>query len=293
VMGVAAVLEEKGHVVPPFEVAIATDVPLGGGVSSSAALEVASVAFFSALLDITIAPLDRALYAQACEHRYVGLPCGIMDQLISSMARPSTALLIDCRAVETGGGIDPVPLDDPNTCIVVTNSCVKHELTGSEYTVRKESCGKVAETMGVPALRDADMAGLEKVREKLGDTDFARARHVITENARTLTAAEALKERDYDAFGKLMVESHNSLRDDYEVSVPEIDFLVETAMAVKGVYGSRITGGGFGGCTVTICKADAVDALMAMLDSSFQAKFNVKPDCFVTVAGDGARVEKL
>lgn len=243
--------------VPGFDVVIVSSVPAGGGLSSSAALEVATYTFLEALTGKKTERLvDKAAACQKSEHQYAGTPCGIMDQFVSVMGHQGHALLIDCRTLES----ELIPLDDPNVVILITNSNVKHELTGSEYGLRRKQCEEAARLLGKKSLRDAiepDLAILEKkgVDKKL----IARARHVVTEIKRTEEGAKALQQNNYIRFGKLMVESHISLRDDYEVSCPELDTIVDAAIEVEGVFGSRMTGGGFGGCAVTLLKKEAVD----------------------------------
>ncbi|KAG9350353.1 hypothetical protein JZ751_026707 [Albula glossodonta] len=198
---------------------------------------------------------DKVAKAEACqkaEHTHAGVPCGIMDQFVSVLGMEGHALLIDCRSLEA----TLVPLADPSLVILITNSNVRHSLTGSEYPSRRRQCEEAAAILGKTSLREASLKDLEG---RLESVTFRRARHVIEEIKRTAEAAEALKRGDYREFGRLMVESHNSLRDYYEVSCSELDELVSAAMEVDGVYGSRMTGGGFGGCTVTLLEADAVD----------------------------------
>uniref|UniRef100_A0A674HUR3 Galactokinase n=1 Tax=Taeniopygia guttata TaxID=59729 RepID=A0A674HUR3_TAEGU len=245
----------RGGPVPGFSAVMASDIPLGGGLSSSAALEVATYTFLQQLCPDDGDLVAKALACQKAEHTFAGMPCGIMDQFISVMGREGHALLIDCRSLETV----LVPLSDASLAVLITNSNVRHTLTGSEYPARRRQCEEAAAALGKASLRDATLAELEEARSRLGDEVFRRARHVIGEIARTAQAAQALQHRDYRTFGRLMVESHNSLRDDYEVSCPELDELVAAALEVDGVYGSRMTGGGFGGCTVTLLEAGAAD----------------------------------
>ncbi|NXL75166.1 GALK1 Galactokinase, partial [Leptocoma aspasia] len=245
----------RGGPVPGFSAVMASDIPLGGGLSSSAALEVATYTFLQQLCPDDGDLVAKALACQKAEHVFAGMPCGIMDQFISVMGKEGHALLIDCRSLETV----LVPLTDASLAVLITNSNVRHTLTGSEYPTRRRQCEEAAAALGKASLRDATLAELEEARSRLGDEVFRRARHVIGEIARTAQAAEALQHRDYGTFGRLMVESHNSLRDDYEVSCPELDELVAAALEVDGVYGSRMTGGGFGGCTVTLLEAGAAE----------------------------------
>ncbi|NWU04443.1 GALK1 Galactokinase, partial [Urocynchramus pylzowi] len=271
--------------VPGFSAVMASDIPLGGGLSSSAALEVATYTFLQQLCPDDGDLVAKALACQKAEHTFAGMPCGIMDQFISVMGQEGHALLIDCRSLETV----PVPLSDASLAVLITNSNVRHTLTGSEYPTRRRQCEEAAAALGKASLRDATLAELEEARSRLGDEVFRRARHVIGEIARTAQAAEALQHRDYRTFGRLMVESHNSLRDDYEVSCPELDELVAAALEVDGVYGSRMTGGGFGGCTVTLLEAGAADKAQQHI----QEKYSGTATFYLTKPSGGAKALPL
>ena len=289
--GVIAQFTKNGHTVPGFDAVLTSNVPLGGGLSSSAAIEVCTATLIEHFLGIELDPKRKALWAQAAEHEYAGVPCGIMDQFISALGEKDHALLIDCRSQET----QLFPLTDPNIAVLITNSNVKHELTGGEYAERRSQCEAAAKAIAdhvnpkVTHLRDATMADLDQVKNTIDPLAYKRGRHVIGEDERTTLAGKALQEADYTTFGKLMVESHNSLRDDFEVSVPEIDTLVELALEVDGVYGSRITGGGFGGCTVTLVKADAAQAAIDHITAGYTAKHGLEAACFTTRPAAGAR----
>lgn len=272
--------------IPAFDAVIATSVPLGGGLSSSASLEVATYTFLEQLTGKEQKDLKvKALACQKAEHNFANMPCGIMDQFISVMGKRGNALLLDCRSMEA----TLVPMTNPDLAVLVTNSNVRHELTGSEYPTRRKQCETAAKTLGKPSLREVTMAELEANKGKLEDVEFCRARHVVGEIQRTTEAAAALEKENYEKFGKLMVESHNSLRDDYEVSCEELDLLVKLAMEVDGVYGSRMTGGGFGGCTVTLVKRSSVDNLIKHIQEGYENKAT----CVVTSPADGARVLSL
>ncbi|XP_055332639.1 galactokinase-like isoform X2 [Paramacrobiotus metropolitanus] len=281
VKGVLANFSESAKL-PSFDAVIVSSVPLGGGLSSSASLEVATYMFLSALTET--GNIDHKKAAAACqkaEHDFANMPCGIMDQMIACLAKEGHALLLDCRSLET----DYIPLDDPESVILITNSNVRHTLSGSEYPERRQCCEKAARILGVPSLREVTLATLEANKSKLDSTTYHRARHVVTETERTREAADALKSRDYQLFGRLMNESHASLRNDYEVSCVELDQLVDAAQSVPGVFGSRMTGGGFGGCTVTLVKRAAVpNAIKAMKDG-----FTGTPSFYVCQASTGCR----
>ncbi|XP_075026106.1 galactokinase isoform X2 [Calonectris borealis] len=227
----------------------------------------------------------KALACQKAEHTFAGMPCGIMDQFISVLGKEGHALLIDCRSLET----ILVPLTDASLAVLITNSNVRHTLTGSEYPTRRRQCEEAVAALGKTSLRDATMAELEAARSRLGEEVYRRARHVIGEIARTAQAAQALQDRDYRTFGRLMVESHNSLRDDYEVSCPELDELVAAALEVDGVYGSRMTGGGFGGCTVTLLEAGAAERAQHHI----QEKYSGGATFYLTKPSGGAKVLPL
>jgi galactokinase len=289
VEGVARVLSARGSTLVGADLLIASDVPVGAGLSSSAALE---VAVGVALLSLANAELDRvglACAAQAAEHEYVGTRCGIMDQYIAALGQAAHALLIDCRSLDA----TPVSADLGDAALLVCDSRVKHELSSSEYNVRHAECERGVEIIArdlpdVRALRDVTAETLERYRETFPPTVYRRCRHVVSENARTLRAADALRDRDLALLGRLMSESHISLRDDYEVSCPELDSLVKLALDQPGVYGSRLTGAGFGGCTLTLLDASAVPDVTTALTAGLDQQFDRIPRIFPTVAGPGA-----
>nr|CAB3248187.1 galactokinase-like [Phallusia mammillata] len=272
----------KGAAIPGFKAVIVSSVPLGGGLSSSASIEVALHTFLESItgeksIDLKV----KALSCQEAEHKFPGMPCGIMDQFISVMGNKGYALLIDCRSMES----TLVPVNDPNVTVLIANSNVRHELTGTEYPSRRKQCFEAASILSVKTLREATLKSLEGLTSQMDQVVYKRARHVISEIDRTTKGAEALKMGDYNTFGKLMVLSHNSLRDDYEVSCKELDELVELALQCDGVYGSRMTGGGFGGCTVTLLQADQIQNVV----SHIQAKYQGKATFYVASPSDGAR----
>lgn len=282
---VKGVIQHYRAPVPGFRAVIASSVPLGGGLSSSASLEVAFYTFLQQLKPDDGDKISKAVACQQAEHTHAGVPCGIMDQFVSVLGREGHALLIDCRSLEA----TPVPLADPSLVILITNSNVKHSLTGSEYPTRRRQCEEAASILGKDSLRDATMKDLDEARGRLDDVTYRRARHVIEEIERTIQAAEALKRGGYKEFGRLMVESHNSLRDLYEVSCRELDELVSAAMEVEGVFGSRMTGGGFGGCTVTLLQAHAIDRTILHI----QERYSGTPSFYVTTPSDGAQALTL
>lgn len=290
--GVVAGFLRRGIDVPGFDAVIDSTVPLGGGLSSSAALEVATATLLEALIGQTLPPIDKALLAQQAEHEFAGVPCGIMDQFISTMAQPDAALLIDCRSHQTR----TVPLTDPQVSVLIINTNVRHELSGGEYAQRRRQCESAARTLGVTALRDANLEQLETARTRLDDVTYRRARHVIGENRRTLDAAAAMAAGDWNAAGQRMFASHASLRDDFEVSCPELDLLVELAAGIGadgGVYGSRMTGGGFGGCTVSLVRTAAVERIRDDIAAAYRRRTGLDPAAFVSRPAGGAAVIAL
>lgn len=293
VRGVASELKKAGIPLIGMDVQLSNTLPVGGGLSSSAAIEVGTALCFLALAGLEMDVARLALLCQQAEHNFADVPCGIMDQMIVSSARQGHATLYDCRQ----GTRVYVPLNSQELRVVIVNTMVKHELTGSEYADRRNQC-----QMGVAhfaranpkikALRDVSLAQLESAKGELSDLIYRRCRHVVSENLRTTEAATALSNHQYERTGALMVQSHNSLRDDYEVSVPELDYLVEQAMQIKGVYGARMTGGGFGGCIVALVQPRSVDELTNRLEQKYQDRFGIQPTAFVTTATAGAsRVE--
>ena len=274
-----------------FDMAIASDVPIGSGLSSSAALEVSVSVFLEQILNVAFSPEDRALLCQAAEHNFPRMPCGVMDQFISSCAVKGSLLLIDCRANKG----ELVPMDDPSVSIIVCNSNKKHQLTGSEYPDRVKQCKEAVALLQtrypeVRALRDATVEQVEALKEAMGDVVYRRALHVVSECQRCLECKEALEKRDYEKVGQLLNQSHASLRDNFEVSTPEIDILVEIALEQEGVYGARITGGGFGGCVVCFVKSEKAEAVMKTMEEEYKKKTGIQCDAFITKPEQGARV---
>ncbi|CAH1990934.1 unnamed protein product [Acanthoscelides obtectus] len=253
---------------PAFQAVVNSTVPTGGGLSSSAAIEVATYMFLDTIAGPNnLTDTEKALACQKAEHEYPGMPCGIMDQFISMMGCSGHALLIDCRDLSS----TPIPFSDPSIAVLIINSNVKHELTGSEYPTRRKQCEEAAKLLGLKSLRGAKVEDVDKLISMRADPEIVkRARHVIGEIRRTAESAELLKKANYKKFGELMVQSHNSLRDDYNVSCKELNSLVELAMEVEGVLGSRMTGGGFGGCTVTLVQEDAASKVIENVKAKYQ-----------------------
>jgi galactokinase len=287
IRGVLVGFQRLGCQLPGLEVAMASTVPLGGGLSSSAALEVASATLLEAVTGRRLEPVAKALLCQQAEHEYAGMPCGIMDQFISVMGQPNHLLLLDCRSRTT----DLVPLTNPELAVLIVNTNIRHELTGGGYAQRRAQCEQAARGLGLPSLREASPARLDAARSTLDPVVFRRARHVVGEIERTVLAAQAIRQADWPQLGRLMYASHASLRDDYEVSCPELDILVEIAQAIGqagGVVGSRMTGGGFGGCTVSLVQAGRLAEIAGRIRAEYQRRTGLEPSLFVTRPASGA-----
>jgi galactokinase len=288
VRGVAVALEKSGHGLSGADIAVSSTLPLGSGLSASAALEVC-VGY--GLLSVCGAKIDRLELAKTCqraENEFVGMRCGIMDQFISCHGVEGCALLLDCRSLQAR----PIPID-PSVRIVISNTMIHHKLAGSEFNLRRQDCEEAvallsARLKGVAALRDVGSAQLERNADLLPDRIARRARHVIAENERVVAAAAALDARDFDACGHLMNESHESLRNDYEVSCPELDLMAELARRLPGVHGSRMTGGGFGGCTVSLVDASQAERFMESVGAGYERATGLTPMIFSCLPGPGA-----
>lgn len=290
VEGIAQALMRRGARLSGADLIIESDVPTGAGLSSSAALEVSTGMALLAVSGVTLDPKELALAGQEAEHTYVGTKCGIMDQLTSACGRKGHALLIDCRSLET----TPIPLDTSETVIVVCDTHVKHQLASSAYNERRADCERGVEILrqvlpGIRALRDVSLEDLLKYEQRLPETVRRRCRHVVTENARTLAAAAALSAGRMEELGRLMAGSHESLRDDYEVSCAELDALVEIASGLEGVVGARMTGGGFGGCTVNLVRRRALDNFREVASREYHRRFGINLSVYVVEASCGAR----
>jgi len=274
-----------------LDVLLNSTVPLGGGLSSSAALEVSTATLIETVTGKKIDPVEKALLCQQAEHQFAGVPCGIMDQFISVMGRTNHLLLLDCRSRKT----ELVPMSDAAVSLLIINTNVRHELTGGGYAQRRWQCETAAKILGVPALRDATPEMLERAKDKMDEIVFRRARHVIGENERTVHAAEGVRAAHWPAVGQLMYASHASLRDDYEVSCVELDAVVEIAEAIAfkgGIYGCRMTGGGFGGCAVALVKTEFVETISQQVAADYKKKTKIEATIFVSRPAAGATVIK-
>lgn len=290
VRGVVKFIQER---YPDFQqganLVISGNVPLSSGLSSSAALEVAVGKFCQQLGDLPLSHTDIALNGQKAENQFVGANCGNMDQLISALGQENHLLMIDCRSLETTP--TPVPQD---VAVIIVNSNVPHDLVTGEYNTRRQQCEEAAKFFGVKALRDVSVEQFQKREAELtalSPLAAKRARHVVTENQRVLDAVEALKNNDLTCLGKLMEASHDSMRDDFEITVPQIDYLVELAQLVIGKNGgARMTGGGFGGCIVALAPHDKVDAVRKIIADNYEKTTGLKETFYVCTASQGVRV---
>lgn len=286
--GVAWALEDDGRPTRGWEGVAAGDVPLGAGLSSSAALELAAARTFAAVSGVVWQPVAMARIAQRAENAWVGVNCGIMDQLISAAGAAGHALLIDCRSLET-----KLVLVPDSVAVVVLDTGTRRGLVDSAYNERRAQCEAAARFFGVRALRDVDVATFTAREAELDAITRKRARHVITENARTLEAARLLACGEVAGVGALMDESHASLRDDFEVSRTELDTMVELARRDDACLGARMTGAGFGGCAVALVRREGADALARGVSRAYTEAVGLKPSVYVCAASPGASVESL
>jgi galactokinase len=283
IAGVAWALRSSGHPVPNLDLVVDSDVPAGAGLSSSAAIECAAACAFVDLLDLTLAPTELARICQQAENDYVGAPTGVMDQMASMHGRAGHAAFLDTRSLS----VEHVPFDlaARGLVLLVVDTRAPHRHVDGEYASRRRDCEEAARSLGVPALRDATLRDLEGLPAAL----VPRARHVVTENARVLDVVALLRSgTDTREIGPLLTASHISLRDDFEVTVPEVDVAVDVLLAA-GAYGARITGGGFGGCVIGLVGSDDVDAAVTGVEAAYDKNGFAPPSAFAAVASDGAR----
>lgn len=286
IFGVCREIQKRGGVIGGFDTVFAGDVPLGAGMSSSAALESTFAFALNDLYNLGIEKFELARIGQSTEHNYCGVNCGIMDQFASVHGKAGHLMRLDCRSME----FSYFPFDPTKHGyrLVLVNSCVKHELVGSPYNDRRKSCERVAAVLGQEFLRGATMEQLEAVKDKISEEDYMRARYVIGEEQRVLDVCDALEKGDYQTVGERMYQTHWGMSRDYEVSCEELDFLATVAEQC-GVTGSRIMGGGFGGCTINLVKEELCDNFIATVTEQFEAKYGHKPEIYPVVISDGAR----
>jgi galactokinase len=288
VRGVALEFVRERQAIAGANLLIHGDVPMGAGLSSSASVEVATALALTSVSNEQLGRVDLALACQRAENEFVGARCGIMDQFVSANARAGHALLLDCRSLR----FDLVPLPAGIT-IVICNTMVKHQLSGGEYNERRAQCEEGVRVLqgtlsNIRALRDVSSAQLEQHKDELQPVIYRRCRHVVTENERVLRAAEAFRAGNLEEIGSYMAESHRSLRHDYEVSCPELDTMVEIANQQPGLVGARMTGGGFGGCTVNLVRDDAVEQFRRSVAREYTERMGITPEIYTTPAADGA-----
>jgi len=289
--GVAKVLQENEHSLCGLDAVITGNIPQGAGLSSSAAIEVAMGMTFERLGGLTIDPAEMSLLCQKAENQFVGVKCGIMDQFISRMGKKDHALLLDCRSLD----FELIPLYLDTVKIVVCNTGVKRGLVDSEYNARREECERGVKILekflpGIKALRDVDLDDIHKYSSHIQEVTEKRCKYVVMENDRVMESVQAIAEKDLIKFGVLMNQSHIGLRDEYEVSCPELDAMVEIAWDIDGVIGSRMTGAGFGGCTVSLVIEDAVDELVSRINEEYPKRTGLTPEIYVFSPEDGAGV---
>ncbi|QIJ82973.1 galactokinase [Vibrio coralliilyticus OCN008] len=284
IRGVVKFLLQRGYDIQGADLAVSGNVPQGAGLSSSAALEVVIGQTFKVLYNLEMTQAEVALNGQQAENEFVGCNCGIMDQMISAEAMENRAMLLDCRSLET----QPVSMPE-DVAVMIINSNKQRGLVGSEYNTRREQCEAAAQRFGVKALRDVTIEQFNAQSEMLDDVVAKRARHVITENDRTLEAADALRANDLKRMGELMAQSHASMRDDFEITVFEVDTLVEIVKSVIGEQGGvRMTGGGFGGCIVALVPPALVDKVTEAVENQYHATTGLKESIYVCQAKSGA-----
>jgi galactokinase len=275
--------------VPGFDAVIVSSVPTGGGLSSSAALELATATLVEGLVDTALDTKEKALHCQKAEHDFAKVPCGIMDQFASAFGKKDHLVLIDCRSEEP----ELVPFSNPDLSILVSNTMVSHDLTDGGYAARRKDTEDGLAIIGKESWRDATPEDVEANKDEMGERIYRRSRHVVGEIARTIEAAKCLRNDDFASVGPLMAASHNSLRDDFEVSCEELDILVEIANEIGfegGVLGARMTGAGFGGSTVTLCRTGQVREIAATLADDYHQRTGITPQIFASRPARGAHL---
>jgi galactokinase len=289
--GVIRGFQDRGHHIPGFDAYILSSVPGGAGLSSSAALECATATFLEGLLDTRLDTREKALLCQKAEHDFAHVPCGIMDQFASAFGKPNRLVLIDCRSGEP----ELVPFENPDLTVLISNTMVHHELSDGGYAARRKHTEDGLAILGKKSWRDVTAADVQGHWSQLGDPVNRRSRHVVGEIARTVDAAAALARNDFEALGPLMAASHDSLRDDFEVSCKELDIMVEIARRIDrkgGVIGARMTGGGFGGSTVTLCESAKATDIAATLAAEYEKATGIQPQIFASRPSQGAHLVK-
>jgi galactokinase len=289
IRGVISGFQDRGHHIPGFDACIISSVPGGAGLSSSAALELATATFLEGLLDTRIDTREKALLCQKAEHDFARVPCGIMDQFASAFGKTNRLVLIDCRSGEP----ELVPFENPDLTVLIANTMVRHELNDGGYAARRKNTEDALAILGRESWRDVSAADIQANWDKLGEPINRRARHVVGEISRTIAAAAALARNDFETLGPLMAASHDSLRDDFEVSCNELDTMVEIARRIGrngGVIGARMTGGGFGGSTVTLCESRKAAEIADTMAAEYAKATGITPQIFASRPSQGAHL---
>lgn len=294
-MGVMDEIKKAGYPLQGANLIFISNIPKGAGLSSSAALEVVTALTMAKLNSLKIKPVEMARLCQRAENNFVGVACGIMDQYVSCLGQKNYALFIDCRSND----YEPVPFKDPDYQVLICNSKIQRGLANSKYNIRREECKIATEFFKhklkreILALRDITIDEFKKYQAQLPEIIARRARHVISENYRVQAGVKALREGNFSTFGQLMIESHQSLKDDYEVSCVELDLLVDLALKQEGVLGARMTGAGFGGCTVNLLRREYIDAFEKTIKQGYKKITGINPDIYLTLPTEGAKVLEL
>jgi len=294
ILGVTYHIQKRGATIKAVDVVVDGDVPVGAGMSSSAALCSAYGFALNELFQLGLSKMDLAFIGQKTEHTFVGAKVGIMDQFASLHGKAGNLMKLDCRSLE----FEYIPFNFPGYKIVLVNSMVKHTIAATQYNLRRKQCEEGVSIMKqfiqgqVKSLRDVPLNELESHRKDLGEELYMRCRYVATENMRLQDGCELLKNGDLEGFGKLMYQTHEGLSKQYMVSCPELDFLVEESKKIPGVVGARMMGGGFGGCSINIVRNDAIDSFISEMKKSYEEKFSKNPEVYITQIEDGAKIIK-
>jgi galactokinase len=287
--GVIRGFQDRSYHVPGFDAYILSSVPGGAGLSSSAALECATATFLEGLLDTRLQTREKALLCQKAEHDFAHVPCGIMDQFASAFGKPNRLVLIDCQS----GDPELIPFENPDLTVLIANTMVHHELSDGGYASRRKHTEDGLAIIGKASWRDVTAADVQANWDQLGDPINRRSRHVVGEISRTIDAAAALAKNDFETLGPLMAASHDSLRDDFEVSCKELDIMVDIARKIGrqgGVIGARMTGGGFGGSTVTLCESRKASEIAETLAAEYEKATGIPPQIFASRPSQGAHL---
>lgn len=289
IWGVIHAFKKRGFIIPPFNAVIQSDVPVGAGLSSSAALEVVFAKAFNVLFQFGLSDIELTWIAKEAENNFVGLQCGIMDMFASVHAKKDCAIKLDCRSLE----FEYVPMNLASNKILLIDTCLKHELASSEYNQRRFECESAVSKMKqngmkIYSLRDVVIEQVYEMKSSLSDDEFKRARYVVEENNRLHQFVDAIAKCNWSVAGELLYASHDGLKQDYEVSCPELDFLVENIKRLSGVWGGRLMGGGFGGCTINLVESEKMEELTSIITAAYHKQFGVSPKYYIASTGDGA-----